>query len=132
MATEPSSALTPPSDGSKKRVQTVLHQFSTNVENGIFPDSSVVLDAQGNIYGTTSEGGTNDAGVVFELVRPAQKGGKWKEQILHRFTGGNDGGTPHGTLVFGPDGDLYGTAGFGAPAGAGTTFKLQPAASGHW
>lgn len=124
--------LTPPSDGSKKWVQTVLHHFTQKVENGIFPDSSVIPDAQGNLYGTTSEGGTNDAGVVFELVRPAQEGGKWKELVLHRFTGGTDGGSPHGTLVFGPDGDLYGTAGFGGTSGAGIVFKLHPDGSGRW
>jgi len=45
--------LTPPSDGSKKWIQTVLHHFTTKIENGIFPDSSVIMDAQGNLYGTT-------------------------------------------------------------------------------
>ncbi len=124
--------LSPPSAGSKKWVQTVLHRFSTNVKNGIYPDSSVIPDAQGNLYGTTSEGGTNDAGVVFELVRPANEGDRWKEIVLHRFTGGTDGGTPHGTLVFGPDGDLYGTAGFGGTIGAGLVYKLSPRGSGHW
>ncbi|HEX4080479.1 MAG TPA: choice-of-anchor tandem repeat GloVer-containing protein [Rhizomicrobium sp.] len=119
-------------DGSKKWVQTVLHHFSTNVKNGIYPDSSVILDAQGNLYGTTSEGGTNDAGVVFELVRPANEGDPWKEIVLHRFTGGSDGGTPHGTLVFGADGDLYGTAGYGGTSGAGLVFRLSLRDSGHW
>jgi uncharacterized repeat protein (TIGR03803 family) len=124
--------LSPPSGGSKKWVQTVLHRFSTNVADGIFPDSSVILDASGNLYGTTSEGGTNDAGVVFELVRPANGSDKWKEIVLHRFTGGKDGGTPHGTLVFGADGDLYGTAGFGGTAGAGLVFRLSPRKHGQW
>ena len=96
------------------------------------PNSSVILDAIGNLYGTTSEGGTNDAGVVFELVRPANGSDKWKEIVLHRFTGGKDGGTPHGTLVFGADGDLYGTAGFGGTAGAGLVFRLSPRKHGQW
>jgi uncharacterized repeat protein (TIGR03803 family) len=125
-------ALSPPSAGSKKWIHTVLHHFNSDVKNGIFPDSSVILDAKGNLYGTTSEGGTNDAGVVFELVRPAIEGDPWKEIVLHRFTGASDGGTPHGSLVFGADGDLYGTAGFGGTSGAGLVFKLSPRDSGHW
>jgi uncharacterized repeat protein (TIGR03803 family) len=124
--------LSPPGTGSKKWTQTVLHHFSTNVKDGIYPDSSVILDAQGNLYGTTSEGGTNDAGVVFELVRPANGSDKWKYIVLHRFTGGSDGGTPHGTLVFGADGDLYGTAGFGGTTGAGLVFQLAPRDHGQW
>jgi uncharacterized repeat protein (TIGR03803 family) len=124
--------LSPPADGSKKWVQTVLHRFSKNVKDGIYPDSSVILDAQGNLYGTTSEGGINDAGVVFELVKPANAGDKWDEIVLHRFTGGSDGGTPHGTLVFGADGDLYGTAGYGGKSGAGLVFKLSPRDAGQW
>ncbi len=124
--------LSPPGGGSKKWIQTVLHRFSKNAKDGIFPDSSVILDAQGNLYGTTTEGGINDAGVVFELARPANEGDPWKEIVLHRFTGGSDGGTPHGTLVFGADGDLYGTAGYGGTSGAGLVFKLSPRDSGHW
>lgn len=124
--------LSPPAAGSHRWIQTVLHRFSTNVKNGIYPDSSVILDAKGNLYGTTSEGGINDAGVVFELVRPANAGDPWKEKVLHRFTGGSDGGTLHGTLVFGADGNLYGTAGFGGTSGAGLVFKLSPRDAGHW
>jgi uncharacterized repeat protein (TIGR03803 family) len=124
--------LSPPVNGSKKWIQTVLHRFTTNVKDGALPDSGVIPDAKGNLYGTTSEGGTNDAGVVFELVRPANESDPWKEIVLHRFTGGRDGGTPHGTLVFGADGDLYGTAGFGGKSGAGLVFKLSPGVSAQW
>jgi uncharacterized repeat protein (TIGR03803 family) len=123
--------LSPPAAGKHKWQQTVLHRFSTNVMDGIYPDSSVISDASGNLYGTTSEGGINDAGVVFELVRPVD-GGKWKEVVLHRFTGGTDGGTPHGTLVFGPDGALYGAAGFGGATGAGLIYRFSPGAKGKW
>ena len=123
--------LSPPAPGEKKWKQIVLHRFSTNVKDGIYPDSSVISDASGNLYGTTSEGGINDAGVVFELVRPGA-GGKWKEVVLHRFTGGADGGTPHGTLVFGPDGALYGAAGYGGTSGAGLIYRFSPDAKGKW
>ena len=123
--------LSPPVTG-KKWKQTVLHRFSTNVKDGIYPDSSVIFDTQGNLYGTTSEGGINDAGTVFELVAPAETGGKWKEAMLHRFTGKKDGGTPHGTLVFGTDGALYGAAGYGGTSGAGLIYRFSPGAEGKW
>lgn len=124
--------LTPPSGGSKKWIQKVLHHFSKSGKNGALPDTGVILDAQGNLYGTAVQGGINDAGMVFELVRPANDGDPWKEVVLHRFTGGTDGGSPHDTLVFGPDGALYGTTGFGGTLGAGTVFRLSPQDSGHW
>ncbi len=124
--------LSPPTAGKKKWTQTVLHRFNAKVQDGIYPDSSVILDQQGNLYGTTSEGGVNDAGTVFELVAPGETGGKWKHVVLHRFTGGKDGGTPHGTLVFGPDGALYGAAGFGGSSGAGLIYRFAPDAKGKW
>ena len=116
--------LTPPAGGSGKWTQTVLYRFSKNVRDGIYPQAAVVLDKQGNLYGTTTEGGINDAGVAFELARPAGGTGTWQEVVLHRFTSGKDGGTPHGALVFGPDGSLYGTAGYGGKDSAGVVFKL--------
>ena len=123
--------LSPPAAGKKNWTQTVLYRFSTKVKDGIYPDSSVISDNSGNLFGTTSEGGINDAGVVFELVRPGQ-GGKWKEVVLHRCTGGADGGTPHGTLVLGADGALYGAAGFGGTTGAGLIYSFVPGAKGKW
>ncbi|HEY3637279.1 MAG TPA: choice-of-anchor tandem repeat GloVer-containing protein [Rhizomicrobium sp.] len=124
--------LSPPANGKKKWTQTVLHRFTTNVKNGIYPDSSVILDKDGNLYGTTSEGGINDAGVIFELVRPIEAGADWHEIVIHRFTGGADGGTPHGTMVFGPDGALYGAAGFGGKSGAGLIYRFSQMGNGKW
>lgn len=124
--------LNPPAAGKKKWTQTVLYRFRTNVKDGIFPDSSVVLDKDGNLYGTTSEGGINDAGTVFELVRPAAGMSAWQHVVLHRFTGGADGGTPHGTLVFGPDGALYGAAGFGGASGGGLIYRFSQSGGGKW
>jgi uncharacterized repeat protein (TIGR03803 family) len=124
--------LSPPVAGSKKWVQTVLHRFSANVKDGIFPWAGVALDSAGNLYGTTSEGGINDAGVAYELQRPAGGTGKWQYTVLHRFTAGRDGGTPDGTLIFGPDGALYSTAAYGGTKGAGVVYRLAPNGSGGW
>jgi uncharacterized repeat protein (TIGR03803 family) len=60
-------ALSPAADGSW--TETVLHSFANNRNDGIVPMGPLVLDAAGNIYGTTFEGGRYDAGVVFEIVR---------------------------------------------------------------
>ncbi len=124
--------LTPPVNGSKKWVETVLHHFTDNVKNGILPENGVVLDSQGNIFGETTEGGISDSGTVFELLRPTTQGDPWKAVVLHRFTGGKDGSAPHGTLVFGADGNLYGTAGFGGKHGAGVVFRFSPNGAGAW
>ena len=124
--------LAPPAAGSTKWVQTVLHKFSTDVKDGIYPLSGVALDSEGNLFGTTSEGGINDAGVAYELQRPAGGTGSWTQIVLHRFTAGKDGGTPDGTLVAGPGGALYGTAAYGGKKGAGVIYTLTPDGNGGW
>src|SRR5690242_1112431 len=88
------------------RAQTmvVLHTFSG--PDGTNPAAGLVMDREGNLYGTTIMGGTNDFGTVFKL---AQVRGSWVLTTLHRFQGGNDGTWPVGRVVFGPDGALYGT-----------------------
>ncbi len=124
--------LTPPAAGGTKWVPAVLHRFTANVRDGVFPWSGVAVDSAGNLYGTTSEGGINDAGVAYELRRPAGGTGKWQQIVLHRFTAGKDGGTPDGTLIFGPGGVLYGTAAYGGTKGAGVVYTLTPDGQGGW
>ena len=66
----------------------------------------LIRDGAGNLYGTTSEGGENDDGTVFE-VSPRQGG--WKESVLHSFGNVNDGSVVFGSVVMDRAGDLYGT-----------------------
>jgi uncharacterized repeat protein (TIGR03803 family) len=107
-----------------------LFEFNSN-SVGIYPNGSLVLDSAGNLYGTTSEGGSctlsYGCGLVFELS-PSTSGG-WTETILHVF-GGPDGSFPYSGMVFDSKGNLYGTTAGGGALNEGTVFELTPTASG--
>ncbi len=110
--------------------ETVLYNFG-RANDGAQPVAGVTLDAAGNVYGTTSQGGLYSYGIVFELS-PSQSG--WTETILHHFALQSDGGTPYGGLTFDKSGNLFGTStqgGTGADGGGGTVFELTPS-NGSW
>jgi uncharacterized repeat protein (TIGR03803 family) len=107
--------------------ETVLHAFTDRADGG-FPIAGLVRDSVGNLYGTTSDGGTTADGVplgwgvVFKLAPTG------KETVLHTFTGGADGATPLAGLVRDVAGNLYGTAyqgGTGTFFTNGVVFKLN-------
>jgi uncharacterized repeat protein (TIGR03803 family) len=105
--------------------ETVLYQFTNTNGDGADPQSGVVEDPSGNLYGTTSDGGSSKYGTVFELA-PATGGG-WTESILYSFTGiDGDGGYPFSNLILDRAGNLYGTASYGGNAEAGTVFEITP------
>jgi len=80
----------------------------------------LIEDGAGNLYGTTTAGGTgSDGGVVFKLNTATGH-----ETVLHAF-GGTDGANPYAALVREPNGNLYGTTQNGGAAGAGTVFELS-------
>jgi uncharacterized repeat protein (TIGR03803 family) len=79
----------------------------------------LALDSAGNLYGTTSGGGTSGAGVVFK-VDPSGH-----ETVLHSFTGGADGGYPYAGVILGPGGRLYGATPFGGETGVGVVFEIK-------
>jgi uncharacterized repeat protein (TIGR03803 family) len=108
--------------------ETILHSF--NVSDGAIPSAGLVLDAHGNLYGTTRSGGKPlDLGLVFQLSPAAN--GTWKEKILLEFGRHADGGGPNGTLILDAAGNLYGTASGGYQV-AGSVFELTPVANGKW
>jgi uncharacterized repeat protein (TIGR03803 family) len=109
--------------------ETVLNKF-TGGSGGGTPYSGLIADAAGNLYGTTTAGGVNDNGVVFELAPPTAPGGSWTETALHQFTGAADGSLPYAGLVADGAGNLYGTAIKGGTKGHGVVFKLAPPAPG--
>jgi uncharacterized repeat protein (TIGR03803 family) len=118
--------LSPPAKGKTLWTEHVLYKFE-KLPRGAYPiGASLTFDSAGNLYGVTTQGSKNDAGVVFELIKPTNGGHKWVENVLYHFNGGKKGGTPYGTLIFGKDGSLYDTTGYGGTSGAGTVFKLTP------
>ncbi len=124
--------LTPTSSGAW--MEHGLHTFGKG-KDGFEPTGGLVLDAAGNIYGTTGQGGAYGWGTVFELT-PSLQGG-WTERILHTFSGLSDGGYPNSNLIFDSAGNLYGETFEGGTAGCvrsgcGTAFKLSPIAGGGW
>jgi hypothetical protein len=124
-----------PPTASGQRAFTSLHVF-TGFTDGCAPFASLIMDASGNLYGTTYGGGDVcipwsgcSLGVVFELSPPSVPGEKWTENILYRFgsIGGIDGASPEGGLVFDKNGWLYGTTAYSAGfTGIGTVFALSP------
>jgi uncharacterized repeat protein (TIGR03803 family) len=102
----------------------VLYTFGGGTDGGD-PMSAVTFDAKGNLYSTTLIGGDPSCGSVGcgTIYRLQPEGGAWKETVLHRFAGGNDGAGPGG-LTFGKTNTLFGVAG-GGVSGAGVVFSVS-------
>jgi uncharacterized repeat protein (TIGR03803 family) len=114
--------LSPQAGGSW--TETTLHSFG-NGSDGLNPFDGLVLDASGNLYGTTWQGGAYGKGTAFELMPEA--GGAWEEKVLYSFGGsGTDGKNPSGGLIFDASGNLYGTTQGGGAYGGGTVFEINP------
>src|ERR1035438_9820947 len=101
--------LRPPSVGCTPWTETVLCTFTGGSDGGV-PYASLIFDAGGNLYGTTSGGGSSTYGVVFELSPPTGGSSPWNETVLYAFTGGDDGESPLANLIFDSKGNLYGIA----------------------
>jgi|HubBroStandDraft_1064217.scaffolds.fasta_scaffold08960_3 uncharacterized repeat protein (TIGR03803 family) len=119
-----------------RAAEKVLYSFcpdkSAGCPDGANPVADLVLDAAGNIWGTTKNGGQSGLGTVFELTASS---GFTKLGQVYSFRGGaNDGANPEAGLVFSPaTGILYGTTASGGSSncngGCGTVFALQPGSS---
>jgi uncharacterized repeat protein (TIGR03803 family) len=105
--------------------------------DGSSPSAAVIFDKSGDLYGTTTYGGSvqctssSGCGAIYKLSPPTNSGGAWAESIVHNFTGA-DGYAPASALVFDATGNLYGTASQGGATGQGTTFKLTPESAKSW
>jgi len=102
--------------------EKLIYSFGAN---GTVPYAGVVADPSGNLYGTTTAGGKNDAGIVYELAYNSSKG-TYAEKNLQTFIGEN-GAIPYAGLVYN-GGYVYGTTYQGGSNGEGTVFVVNPAA----
>jgi uncharacterized repeat protein (TIGR03803 family) len=101
--------------------ERVLYSFGSIVNDGASPESSLIFDASGNLYGTTFSGGASGNGTVFRLTP------KGVETVLYNFAGGADGANPEARLAMDKSGNLYGTSTAGGTAGDGTVFEISKA-----
>jgi uncharacterized repeat protein (TIGR03803 family) len=115
---------------------TVIHSFCQDenfkCRSGKMPFAGLVADAKGDLYGTTTEGGQNGSGVIFQLHRTATE---WKYKVLHKFQCAEtcaEGNVPIGALIVDKRGSLYGTASQGGSSFGGTAFKLTRSPGNSW
>jgi uncharacterized repeat protein (TIGR03803 family) len=115
----------------------VLYKFKGGNDAGHPFDGLIFDPAVVNLYGTSREGGgstcggnNSPCGTVFMLT--PNSNGSWKESVLYRFKGGNDGWSPLGGLILDGVGNLYGTTLSGGSSNAGTVFRLTPSSNGSW
>jgi uncharacterized repeat protein (TIGR03803 family) len=124
------AALSPKESGAGQYREKLIHVFCQDggaiCHDGAFPHAGLLMDAAGNLYGTTAFGGTiRDAGLVFALT-PDAGGARWAETVLYRFCAERnctDGAVPKAPLVMDGAGNLYGTA-------SDVVFELTPDPSG--
>ena len=107
-------------------VESVIYSF-TGGSDGTNPAAGVTLDSHGNLYGTTSFGGANGVGVVYEL---SPSGSNWTETVLYSFQGQSDGQNPVGGVILDQEGNLYGGTFDGGVNGGGTVYELSPSGGG--
>lgn len=115
---------------------TMLHTFTGGVNDGWAPQSSLILDSAGNLYGTTAMGGADEScnidgvagcGTIFELI---PSGGTWTEKIIYNFSNNGSGTNPYGSLISDGAGGFYGTTFAGGAGGSATVFQLTPSGGG--
>ncbi|MBV9760035.1 MAG: hypothetical protein JO340_05680 [Acidobacteriaceae bacterium] len=109
--------------------ETVLHNFCSLADcaDGALPSGSLVLDSEGNLYGTTIDGGPNGgvssgSGVVYKVDTSGS------ETVLCSFGSAScpDGANPNGGVILDSEGNLYGTTSKGGTHGKGVVYKLAP------
>jgi uncharacterized repeat protein (TIGR03803 family) len=117
---------TPPAAVIAPWMETLLHSFG-NGSDGSLPDhGDLTIDPQGNLYGTTYEGGSFGWGTVYKLT---PSGGGWTYQMLYSFSGGTDGGYPVSGVVLDAVGNLYGTTQVGGMSNWGVVYQLTQSGS---
>jgi uncharacterized repeat protein (TIGR03803 family) len=100
--------------------EATIHSFVPG-PFGANPQASLIQASDGNLYGTTYQGGSSGAGTVFKISNPTSSP---VESVIYSFTGGSDGGYPDASLIQASDGNLYGTTQRGGTADLGVVFRI--------
>jgi uncharacterized repeat protein (TIGR03803 family) len=103
--------------------ETLLHKFSGG-SDGTGPEAGLIIDKKGDLYGTTSWGGSahcgnTGCGTVFEITA------KGEEKVLYAFQSSRGRYPPWGSLLLGAHGDLYGTTNEGGDDNNGVVFRFK-------
>jgi uncharacterized repeat protein (TIGR03803 family) len=110
-------------DGTVFKMNGTTHALSVlvafNGSNGANPEGGLVADGAGNLFGTTSAGGTNSDGTIFEIDHTTGS-----LTTLANFNGTN-GSQPMCTLLMDTNGNLFGSTERGGPHLDGTLFKID-------
>jgi uncharacterized repeat protein (TIGR03803 family) len=104
--------------------EAIIYSFSYTGSAGMFPAADLTFDPQGNLYGTTTQGGDPQCGcgAVFELT--PQSNGTWTEATIHAFTGAPDGYLPISGIVLDSAGNLYGVTESGGIGSCGRVYSI--------
>lgn len=102
--------------------ESILYSLNAATD-GCVPYAGVTLDSAGNLYGTTTQGGSADGGTVFKLTH---SGSSWTASTLYSFGAPGDGSSPYGGVAINPQGNLYGTTFVGGSGNGGIVYELQP------
>ena len=108
----------------------MLYSFKGG-SDGSSPISNLVADSAGNLYGTTSDGGSGCAcGVIFKLARGTN--GAWTESVAYPFPGSPGAAFAYNGMVVDSSGNIYGATVHGGPTNDGTIYKFTPASWCLW
>jgi uncharacterized repeat protein (TIGR03803 family) len=117
--------------------ETILYNFCSQgpqCSDGSIPYAGLIMDKAGNLYGTTSSGGSADFGTVYRLSPPSSGNGSWTKTVLWSFSRAPDNGfnPEYGKLNMDAAGNLYGTTTKGGATGHGIVFELSPQPGGSY
>lgn len=121
--------LSPPAAVGGAWSKATLHNFTVAFlpgPDGGQPLDGLTMDVQGNLYGTTTQGGLAGHGTVFRLSPPASPGGPWAQSIPSALANARFGRAPLGGVLIDANGNLFGTAGSSGAGHFGTAFEVMP------